>query len=70
MHFPLCSKDDLDAALGDAHTARDSEVQAETRSKAERARSELAAAQAEVSYGQEWPGWLLLLLLLCVVVPM
>ncbi len=41
------SKDDLDAALGDAFLARDDEAQAAARAKAERARSELAEAQVE-----------------------
>lgn len=46
----MCRKDDLDAALGTAYLAKDSELQADTRSKAERARAELKAAEAEVSF--------------------
>lgn len=47
------SKDDLDIALRDAFSARDSEAQADARAKAERARNELQAAHAEAEAAGE-----------------
>lgn len=42
------SKEDLDAALGAAHSSKEAAAQAETRAKAERAQQELREAQGEL----------------------
>lgn len=47
-HFPSFSKDDLDVALSAAFSSKEAAAQADTRAKAERARSELQEANSEV----------------------
>jgi hypothetical protein len=47
----VCSKDDLDEALGAAVSSKDAAAQADARAKAERARTELQEVEAEVCAG-------------------
>jgi len=47
------SKDDLDAALGDAYMQRDTEAQSDARAKAQRAREELAVAERDLAAAQD-----------------